>query len=92
MPLASKAHTAGNTVDWTICYGRWLGDAAEISNATVVSSSPTCPVTGVTVLGDDVVFFLSGVEVGDQLTLTLTMSDTRGRTKLDSIQFTVVPP
>jgi hypothetical protein len=92
--LASKIHTQGDTKRWTVCYDAWLDNAATIQTITVHSSSTTCTVTtpAPTILGGDVVFFLTGGTLNEQLTISLTMTDTLGNIKNDTIAFTVVAP
>ena len=91
MMLGSKNHTAGNTIRWTVRYGNWLTNC-NISQIDVQSSSATCTVGNIEILGPDIVFFLSGGELNERLTVALTMTDERGNTKNDSIAFTVVAP
>ena len=95
MILASKAHTAGNTTRWTLDYTRWLDNAATIVSAEITTpSSVTCTVdpASVTVLGREVVFFLSGGEIGETLMASIVMENSFGNIKNDSISYTVVAP
>jgi hypothetical protein len=92
MLLGSKQHTAGDTKRWRIDYSRWLGNAVDIASATLTSSSATCTVDDSVVLGDEVVFFLSGGVQGENVTVSVAMTDTDGNLKNDTIAFTVVAP
>lgn len=92
MILGSKLHTAGDTRRWRIDYSRWLANAVDIATATLTSSSATCTVDDSVVLGDEVVFFLTGGVQGENVTVSVMMTDTDGNVKNDSIVFTVVAP
>jgi hypothetical protein len=88
--LASRTHTAGNTIRWKIDYSRWLDNAAQIADIAINSSSITCTVANPQILGRQVVFFLTGGTVNEQVTVSLRMTDTLANVKNDSLQFTVV--
>jgi hypothetical protein len=92
MLLGSKQHTEGDTRLWTVNYSRWLDADAAVQTATVQSSSATCTVDDVTVLGPEVKFLLVGGTLSEQLTVTLEMTDNVGNIKTDTIKFTVVAP
>jgi hypothetical protein len=92
MILGSKQHTAGDTKRWRIDYSRWLANAVNIASATITSSSATCTVDDSVVLGDEVVFFLTGGVRGENVTLSVMMTDTDGNVKNDTVSFTVVAP
>jgi hypothetical protein len=92
MILGSKLHTAGDTKRWRIDYSRWLGNTVDIASATITSSSLTCTVNDNVVLGDEVVFFLTGGVQGEHVTLSVAMTDTDGNIKHDTIIFSVVAP
>jgi hypothetical protein len=92
MLLASKVHTAGNTKRWRINYSRWLENTVDIASAVVTSSSATCTVADNTVLGDDVIFFLTGGTRGESVTVSVAVTDTNGNVKKDTIMFNVVAP
>jgi len=91
MLLASRSHTAGDTKRWTVRYDEWL-DNTEIAQMEVVSNLPSCTIGNITILGTEIVFFLSGGNVNEQLTLALTMTDDLGNIKQDTVAFTIVPP
>jgi len=91
MLLASRSHTAGDTKRWTVRYDEWL-DNTEIAQMEVVSNLPSCTIGNITILGTEIVFFLSGGNVNEQLTLTLTMTDDLGNIKQDTVAFTIVAP
>jgi len=88
----SKQHTVGNTTRWTLKYGGWLDNTATVEQIAIESDSPTCTVGDITILGQDVVFFLIGGTLSERLTLSLTMADNLGNIKHDTIAFTVVAP
>jgi hypothetical protein len=90
--LGSKQHTASDTRKWTVDYNRWLENTSDIEQIDVQSSSATCTVGNISILGPEVVFFLSGGELGERLTVTLVMTDKLGNIKTDTIAFTVVAP
>jgi hypothetical protein len=92
MLLGSKTHTVGDTKQWTIDYDRWLDNAATIQTITAVSSSTTCTVSVPTILGHQVRFLVSGGTLNETCTVTLTMTDSFGNVKKDTLAFTVVAP
>jgi hypothetical protein len=92
MPLASKRHTVGDTRKWTVDYERWLDNTVDIETIQVQSSSTSCTIQSSQVLGDTVIFFLTGGNLGETLTVSLHMTDTDGNVKSDQIFFTVVSP
>jgi hypothetical protein len=92
MLIASKQHTEGDTRQWTIQYGRWLDNTATIEQVDAQSDSDTCTVNTPVILGTDVVFLLSGGTLGERVTVGLTMTDSLGNIKHDTIKFTVVAP
>jgi hypothetical protein len=92
MILGSKTHTSGDTKRWRIDYSRWLANAVNIASATLTSSSATCTVDDSVVLGDEVVFFLTGGVQGETVTVSVAMTDTDGNVKNDTISFTCVAP
>lgn len=89
--LGSKQHTEGNTTRWQINYAGWLEkDGANIEQIDVESSSVTCTVGDVSVLGPDVFFFLVGGTLNERFIVSLTMTDNIGNIKNDTIAFTVI--
>ena len=90
MLLGSQQHTIGNTTRWTIDYSRWLDNTAEIQSITAHSSSAALTVTMPTILGHQVQFFISGGNLNETATITLTMVDSFGNTKIDTVLYTVV--
>jgi hypothetical protein len=92
MILGSKIHTAGDTKRWRIGYSRWLANAVNIASAIITSSSTTCTVDDTVVLGDEVIFFLTGGVQGETVTVSVAMTDTDGNIKNDTIYFTCVAP
>lgn len=90
MLLGSKQHTEGDTRRWTVSYDRWLANTAQIQQVDVQSDSDTCTVGGIEILGNDVIFLLSGGVLNERVNLALTMTDDRGNIKHDKIAFTVV--
>ena len=89
--LASRQHTENDTRRWRVDYSRWLDNTATIESAVVTSSSTTCTVTPpATVLGNEVVFFLTGGVLGETLTVAIQIVDSFGNRKSDTIGFHVV--
>jgi hypothetical protein len=92
MIIASKQHTQGDTKQWVVQYDRWLDNAATIEQIDIQSDSVTCTVDTPVILGTDIVFFLSGGTQGERVTLALTMTDSLGNIKHDTIKFSVISP
>ena len=92
MLLGSKQHTAGDNKRWRLDYSRWLENPAKIVAATIASSSAICVVEDSAVLGEEVVFFLSGGVQGEQVTVSVAMTDSDDNLKHDTIKFTVIAP
>ena len=93
MLLAAKTHTVGDARRWTIDYARWLANTATIASVTLTSSSTSLTLQPTpSVLGDQVVFFLVGGTLGERVTVTVTMTDSLGNIKHDTLSFTVVAP
>jgi hypothetical protein len=90
MIIASKRHTEGDTKRWTINYDSWLDNAAVIEDIDVQSDSTTCTIEDVSKSGPDVIFFLTGGTLNERLTVSLTMTDSFGNIKHDTIKFTVI--
>jgi hypothetical protein len=90
--LGSKQHTAGDTKRWTVKYERWLANGANVDQIDITTSSATCTVGSVTILGPDVFFLLTGGELNERLTVSLVMGDNLGNIKRDTIAFTVIAP
>jgi hypothetical protein len=88
--LGSKQHTVGDKRRWTVKYGRWLDNTATIDQAEVTSSSTTCTVSQVMVLGQDVIFFLTGGVLGETFIVTIVITDSFDNVKTDTISFHVV--
>jgi len=89
--LASKQHTEGDTRRWVIKYGRWLDNTATIEQVDVTSSSETCTVSNEMILGQDIVFLLTGGILGETLMVTVVITDSFENIKTDTISFHVVP-
>lgn len=92
MLLGSRQHTANDTRRWRIQYHRWLDNTADIDQVNVTSSSLTCTVNDVAILGKEIIFFLSGGVLGETAIITLVMTDSFGNIKTDTISFHVVAP
>jgi hypothetical protein len=92
MLLGSKRHTATATTRWRLDYSRWLENTAEIIDATVASSSITCSAENSSILGKEVIFFLTGGTVGETFIVSVIVTDSLGNIKPDTIAFTVVAP
>ena len=92
MLLASRLHTAGDIKRWQIDYSAWLDNAASIISATLTSSSTTCTVTGTSILGPSVIFFLNGGVSGETAVISVAMRDSFDNVKNDTLSFLVVAP
>jgi len=92
MLVSSKQHTAGDTRQWTVQYDRWLDNTATIASVDISSDSVDCTVDTPVILGTDVVFKLSGGTTGERVTLLMTMTDSLGNVKTDTLKFIVVAP
>lgn len=90
MNIGSKLHTEGDTKRWVVQYGQWLANTAVIAQFEISSSSDVFTVGDEEILGTDAVFFLSGGTANERTTLTLTMTDTLGNIKHDTVVFTCV--
>jgi hypothetical protein len=90
--LGSKQHTVGDTKRWTINYEDWLDNAAVIQDIAVQSDSLTCTIGDSDISGPNVIFFLVGGALNERLTVSLTMTDSFGNIKHDTIAFTCVAP
>lgn len=90
--LASKSHTEGNEILWTVSYDDWLDNTAEIETIDVTSSSATLTIGTTQVLGREITFYISGGSRGETVTVSLVMVDSLANTKNDTIMFTVVAP
>jgi hypothetical protein len=73
-------------------YDDWLDNAATIEQIDVESNSATCTVGNISILGREIVFFLSGGVVNEQVTLSLTMTDSLENVKNDTVSFVIVAP
>ena len=100
MILGQKAHTAGDTIRYLIDYTRWLEDGVSLS-AAVVTLDPafTATVTDITIAlvsvlleHNRVAFVMAGGHVNETFTLDCQVTDSRGETKNDTLQFVVVAP
>lgn len=92
MVLGSKKHTVGATKIWTVDYSVWLDNAASIAQFNAVSSSETLTVGQTQILGKEATFTVTGGAVNEQVTITLTVSDTFGNVQPDTVLFMVVAP
>lgn len=88
--LGSKQHTVDDTRRWTVNYDCWLPNTAKIEQVDVQSDSLTCTVGNISILGHDVIFFLSGGTLNERVMVALTMTDDLGNIKHDTIAFTVI--
>jgi hypothetical protein len=92
MILGSKSHTAGDTRRWRVDYSQWLENPDTLVSAVVTSSSATATVDDSSVLGKEVVFFISGGMQGERATVSIVATDTSGNVRNDSLIFTVLAP
>lgn len=93
MKLASRAHTVGNKVFWTVDYDNWLEDGVTISSAVVTVTDASVTVgTPVIEDGHKVRFYVFGGTLNQSFTVSVSIVDTKTQTKNDTIDFTVVAP
>ncbi len=93
MILRSQNFTAGDKRKFTIDYSDWLDEGTTIVGFAVFSDTADLVVSGVVRNPTGTVaFYVSGGTVGEQVTLSLSMNDTRSNIKNDTILLTVVAP
>jgi hypothetical protein len=92
MLIHSDTHPVGGTIRWRVQYGRWLENTAFITTATVVSSDTNYVVSGVQVLGRDVIFNVAGGLLNLPVTLTVTITDSLGNILPDTVALIGVAP
>jgi hypothetical protein len=92
MLLGRKKHVSGARTRYTVDYSDWLETGARITTAAVSSSSATALVDTVSNQPTQVYFFLNGGVVGEEPTVSFTVSDSLGQIKLDTAEFLVIAP
>jgi hypothetical protein len=92
MILGSLRHTVGDARKWTVDYDLWLENAAEIASFAAASASTTLTVGTTEIMGRAATFILSGGTLNEQTTVALTMTDSFGNIRNDTIKFTVIAP
>lgn len=90
--IANNPHTVGNRIRYSLDYSIWLPDGVSVTSATVVSSSTTCTVDTITFPDNKVFFFLNGGKLAEVLIVTVSMTDSKGEIKLDTMRFFCVNP
>jgi hypothetical protein len=86
-------HTAGNIKKWVVDYKRWLLPGEAILTQSVVSSSTTLTVTNTLInLHKEVWFYLNGGVTGETPTITVTVTTSKGETKIDVFDVLVTSP
>jgi hypothetical protein len=92
MLIGSRTHTAGDTKRWIVSYAHWLANTSKIDQIDVVADNDIFTIGNVEVLGDEIVFYISGGEANEKTKLLLTMTDKLGNIKNDTIIFNCVAP
>ena len=92
MLLAKRPHTVGNRRRYRINYSDWLDEGVTVVSATVVSSSSTATIDGVTVAGNCVIFFVNGGVLNEEFTASISMVDSKTGIKNDTMDFFVIAP
>lgn len=97
--LAQKTHTAGGRKRWRISYEDWLEEGVTVTSAAVTLTDVTiAPLTGATVDTTSVdpeghvIFWTNAGVVNEVFTINVTMTDSIGGIKKDTVSFTVVAP
>lgn len=89
--LAQRTHTEGNVRRFIVDYREWMNPGTTVSAFTAVSSSLTATVTGAAIQDDQTcVFFVNAGELGEEFTVTLTLTTSYGEIKIDVVPFLVV--
>lgn len=87
------SHTAGNQKLWALDYSAWLLPGETISSYTLVSSSTTLLLDTMQIFqGKQLRFRVTGGAAGEVATLTVTVTTSRGETKIDTLTVTVNAP
>lgn len=90
MLLGQKYHTAGNVIRYEIDYSNWLEDGVSLLTAAVTGGPTDITITGVGLLTPHkVVFTLHGGSVNESFTLAVSITDSRGETKNDTVGFVI---
>lgn len=90
---ALRRFTAGNRRRYIVDYSSWLREGTSVDGFTAVSSSLTAAVTNAQPLPDQTCqFIVDGGVLGEEFTVTLTMTTSYGEIKLDDVPFLVVAP
>lgn len=92
MLVGSKQHTEGDTKRWVVSYANWLDNASKIDQIEVEADNDLFTIGGTEVLGDEIVFYISGGTANERTKVTLTMTDTLNNIKNDTIIFNCVAP
>lgn len=97
--LANKQHTAGGRKRWRLSYEDWLEEGVTVTSVAVTLTDVTAtPLVGATVDTTSVdpeghvIFWTNGGVVNEVFTINVSMTDSTGGVKKDTIGFTVVAP
>jgi hypothetical protein len=91
--LASRNQTVSARTRWVVDYSDWLCNTT-LATWALVSSSTTAAVDAGAFNPEQtqVIFFVIGGVLNETFTVTLTVSDSLGQIRIDTINFTVVAP
>lgn len=86
-------HTAGDTKNWTLNYVPWSLPGEILSTIELAVSSGTIEVANAAIhLGRHVHFQITGGEAGETVTITATVTTSKTRIKIESLEVCVNAP
>lgn len=93
LSLKTIHHTVGNRTKWIVDYRRWLLHGESLLTQTVVASSTTFTVDTTSILlGEEIIFYANGGVLGETPTITVTVTTSKGQTKIATLNVVVTAP
>lgn len=96
MLLGRKTHTAGNSILYSVDYSNWLQEGESLVSGTVALTAgvtATVTISEVRVTpSNDLVFRMAGGSADETFTLDVSIVNSRGEDKNDTVGFDVVDP
>lgn len=99
MLLGRKTHTAGNSILYSVDYSNWLQEGESLSSGAVAMSADfTATVTDIVISevrvtpSGDLIFRMAGGSADETFTLDVSIVNSRGEDKNDTVGFDVVDP
>lgn len=102
MLIASRAHTAGNSIRYEIDYSQWLEEGRTLKNSgfsavmipDTLGNLPPADVTinQVSVTSTHLYFFVNGGSLNETFTVQVQITDTLNEVLIDTINFNVIAP